>query len=825
LTISIETAEGDDRIIEHALFYNSKGYNVRPILRSGQRAQRWNFKEQKYEEVIGDGKKAEGTGAWIGTQTNKQSTKDVEELFSQYKSCNIALIQGKISGCKFVIDIDQGADDVFQEAITLLPESLADKLYKSLFVKTGNGGLHIYLGYNQQHYPYGLHLPEDKKVLHRNGKGNEIAVKADGSYVIAPPSINSTDNQYEVLRGDWDNILVLTKQEIEQLFSAIKQTSEKYTKILVRRKDDNKTDKFEQLQHTTNHYDFKQITPEVKNWIIETFTPFMIDTHKHNTKFALAGILRKDYFLNEEDTLKIINSIHDDPHKNSQTVRDVYRREGYIVGYTMLSVQLAGMTDHRSAKKIVGELKKGSCRRAIEYQCQIEEKSSAENQQQQSLYNILEDSNACESEKMAFLVEEVMKNNIFRTFKDTEEILYYKDGKYHKGGTQEIKKELEKIGGYSITTHKRKEVINHIIAKTMVAREEFDKDIDIINLKNCLVNIRTGEVKEHSPEYLSIIQIPVKYNPNAYPRKTLDFMYNVVEPSDVPLMIDYISYCLIRNTRLQKDLLCMGEEDNGKSVMLKLITAFLGTENISSRTLYSLVTERFAKADLCGKLANIFADISSKRLTDIETFKVLASGDRITAENKFENSFEFEPTAKLIFSANILPRPSEDMLEDNSYYKRWILVQFNLRDRCFFCGKNIVKDPDLIDKLTTEQELSGLLNLVLIAAKRLLTRRRFVKSPSIQEIKERYQTLADPVKAWLDDRCLVGPEYEGNKEELHADFIDYCWAKKLRRLEINALGRALSKYNIRDKRKGSEREHVWSGVMVRTTTHSSTNVE
>ena len=63
-------------------------------------------------------------------------------------------------------------------------------------------------------------------------------------------------------------------------------------------------------------------------------------------------------------------------------------------------------------------------------------------------------------------------------------------------------------------------------------------------------------------------------------------MYNVPHPGDVPLMIEYIAYCLIRDTRLQKDLMCVGEEDSGKSMMLKLITRFLGPENISSRTLH-----------------------------------------------------------------------------------------------------------------------------------------------------------------------------------------------------------------------------------------------
>jgi P4 family phage/plasmid primase-like protien len=346
----------------------------------------------------------------------------------------------------------------------------------------------------------------------------------------------------------------------------------------------------------------------------------------------------------------------------------------------------------------------------------------------------------------------------------------------------------------------------------MADRREFDKDPDIVNVKNCLINIRTGKTTPHDSSYLSTIQIPVNYNPKANPRKILDFMYNVLQPSDVPLIIEYIAYCLIRDTKLQKDLMCAGGEDNGKSIMLKLISTFLGPENISSRTLHSLVNERFATADLYGKLANIFADISSKRLVDIERFKVLSSGDRISAEHKHQDSFEFEPHTKLIYSANRPPLPAADV-EDTSYYKRWIIVVFALRQYCFFCGKKIVKDPDILDKLTTEEELSALLNMVLIAARRLLSRRRFVRSPSIEDIRAKYQALADPVKAWIDERCMLGSEYIGDKKLLQSDYYDYCTKNNIkRRLELNALGRELAKYGIYGKQIGLEREHVWSGI-------------
>ena len=70
----------------------------------------------------------------------------------------------------------------------------------------------------------------------------------------------------------------------------------------------------------------------------------------------------------------------------------------------------------------------------------------------------------------------------------------------------------------------RTEVINHIKARTLVDRSEFDKDPDIINVKNGLINIRTGKFKDHNPNYLSLIQLPVPYNPKARPKKIVAFM-------------------------------------------------------------------------------------------------------------------------------------------------------------------------------------------------------------------------------------------------------------------------------------------------------------
>ena len=72
-----------------------------------------------------------------------------------------------------------------------------------------------------------------------------------------------------------------------------------------------------------------------------------------------------------------------------------------------------------------------------------------------------------------------------------------------------------------------------------------------------------------------------------------------------------------------------------------------------------------------------------------------------------------------------------------------------------------IRDPILIDKLTTPEELSGLLNLALIGLKQLCKDGGF-KDVSVERVKEEYDSRANTVQAFLDEKCLVdlnAPEY------------------------------------------------------------------
>ena len=85
-------------------------------------------------------------------------------------------------------------------------------------------------------------------------------------------------------------------------------------------------------------------------------------------------------------------------------------------------------------------------------------------------------------------------------------------------------------------------------------------------------------------------------------------------------------------------------------------------------------------------------------------FKVMAAGDSVTGEHKFGQPFTFRNFAKMIFSGNLIPE-SED--KTDAFYRRWVIIHF---DKRFADGK---EDAELTQKLTTPEELSGLLNLAL----------------------------------------------------------------------------------------------------------------
>lgn len=396
---------------------------------------------------------------------------------------------------------------------------------------------------------------------------------------------------------------------------------------------------------------------------------------------------------------------------------------------------------------------------------------------------------------------QLMQDFTLKTLADTKEIWYYDKGRgiFLPGAERVLATRIESDLGYpwmdedgkihksKLSTHKVNEYIDHIRRRTYIDRNEFNPSTEWLACKNCMVNLLTGETSDFSPDYLCTTQIPIIYD-HGYGTnqvadfyrlvedrrgKVMKFMYEIMCPGDVDLTLDYLAYCLWRQYKFNFWLLLHGAGFNGKSILLSLIEAFLGKSNLSGETLDRLLHEKFAVAQLYGKMANVDADVSADVIfNNTGILKKLTGNDLHAAEEKFKPPFKFVNYAKLIFSCNKIPE-TED--QTDAFFRRLIIINLTTQ---FFGDK---EDFDLIQKLTTEEELTLLLHEILSRIPRILTEGlRKTTNESIAETYDKYTKGSNPVKAFYER--AIGPEVGGRipkmemLEHYHRFCRDLCYA-------------------------------------------------
>ena len=399
-------------------------------------------------------------------------------------------------------------------------------------------------------------------------------------------------------------------------------------------------------------------------------------------------------------------------------------------------------------------------------------------------------------------------------FKTVDNVIYrYINGLYLPDGETTIRTEAHKLLSVESTAHNVNEVVNWIKRETPSVRYKFDQDLEVVNTLSVLLNIRTLMLRDHTPDYPSLIQIPVNFDPKAKCPQIRKFFSEVVSPQDILIIEELFGYCLYRSYRFRKGFLLVGEGSNGKTTLLELLRSFLGRGNCSSLTLQNLEHDRFAMADLFSKLANIAGDMTSEQMQHAGIFKMLTGGDMVSGDRKFKDRIEFVNFAKLVFSANRLPPVHGE--GSPAFWGRLVIINFPNQF-------TVNADRNLLAKLTTPEELSGLLNLALKGLQRLLDRGDFSYQAKPDETAGKYSRLVDPVRSFVDECCDLDLNATIPKDKLYEAFIEFCSRHQLPTMSKETFGRNLKDLklpNIRDTRPRAQgngnRPWAWSGIKLR----------
>lgn len=189
------------------------------------------------------------------------------------------------------------------------------------------------------------------------------------------------------------------------------------------------------------------------------------------------------------------------------------------------------------------------------------------------------------------------------------------------GGEVKIKKLCEKLYGFNLNIHQRTEIREHIKGKTYRKWADFDSNIDIINMKNGLYNILTNTLEPHSPEYLSLRQTPIWYDPKAKARIFRRFVKEIVYFDDIRSVYELMAYTFYRANPFEVIVILLGDGSNGKSVLFGLLTALHGENNVSNVSIKTILERPFALYDFLGKNCNLDAELSTGKIDDTAILK------------------------------------------------------------------------------------------------------------------------------------------------------------------------------------------------------------
>lgn len=295
-----------------------------------------------------------------------------------------------------------------------------------------------------------------------------------------------------------------------------------------------------------------------------------------------------------------------------------------------------------------------------------------------------------------------------------------------------------------LKSNQRSEVLKYIDLK---AETTLVSDAEYIAFKNGIYNIITGTLESFSPEIVVTNQIPWNYAPEAYSEVAERTLRKIAcnDQEIVSLLEECIGYCFYRRNQLGKAFFLTGDKSNGKSTFLSMLGNLLGEDNTSSLDIGEL-DERFSVAGITGKLANIGDDISDEFLQgrSIARFKKIVTGERIKAEFKGENPFEFAPYAKFLFSANDIPRTKD---KTGAVLRRMVIIPFN----AVFSKDDPDYDPFIAYKLKDRTVMEYLARVGIEGLKRVLVNNGFSESGKVSSALREYETENNPILSFLED--------------------------------------------------------------------------
>ena len=369
---------------------------------------------------------------------------------------------------------------------------------------------------------------------------------------------------------------------------------------------------------------------------------------------------------------------------------------------------------------------------------------------------------------------------------------------------------LKSESAYSI-----KEMLKLAASDPMIAmtHEAFDVDPMLLNVLNGVVDLRSGKLVKHNPNFMMTKLAPVEYNPDATSKIWDGFIKDVTGGDEelAKFIQKAVGYSLTGNTSEDVLFFVYGPTATGKSTFLEAIKSILGDysktadfESFLKRNGSNGPRDDIAILEGARMVVSVEVDEGKKLAEGL--IKQLTGGDTIACRPLYKGTIQFVPAMKLWLAANHKPKVSA---EDGAMWRRIRMLPFNQtipEDK---------RDPALKARLKDTKE-TGPAILAWAVKGCLMWQQEGLKAPKrVKEATDSYRQSQDIIGDFIEAHIEACEGETLARSKVYEAYKEWCDKNGERSLTQTTLTQKLLERGWKEGSRG--RERTFAGYKLKKT--------
>jgi P4 family phage/plasmid primase-like protien len=329
--------------------------------------------------------------------------------------------------------------------------------------------------------------------------------------------------------------------------------------------------------------------------------------------------------------------------------------------------------------------------------------------------------------------------------------------------------------------------------------------VNWIQFKKWVYCLNTNEHFEANHKYFITNPIPHELGTKT-DTPTIDILFKSwVDKKHIKFLYEILAYCMLPNYPIHRIFCLNGEGMNGKSTFLKLLRKFIGSNNVTTAELDTLINSRFDKVRLHKKLVCTMGETDFNEMRRTSMLKQLTGGDLIPFEYKNKDPFEDVNYAKIIIATNNIPPTNDKTI---GFYRRWCIIDF---------PNKFDKEKDILSTIPKEEYNNLALKCIKIL-KNLLKKGEFTNEGTIEERMKKYEDKSNPFdKFWKENVDEVDPNGYISKRDFRKKLEEWCKENRFRMMSDRTIAQHMKEKDVKTQHiqanwfdKEGKKPLIWS---------------